>query len=160
MSAAYDPVPSLKIGKTATQQTLSPSTGKVVVTRSYLSDEQVEESISAAHEAFKSWRSVPFNVRKSIVTKTIDEIVRDSDELSREITVQMGRPTRFAKGEMAGFEERARWLIENAAKALADEAVDEGRPSGIKRVIRRAPLGVCLLVGAWNFPCQSLPRRC
>ena len=51
---------------------------------------------------------------------------------------------------MGGFEERARWMMANADKALADESVDEGRPEGLRRVIRRAPVGVTLLVGAWN----------
>lgn len=42
-------------------------------------------------------------------------------------------------------------MVENAEKALADESVDDGRPAGgLKRVIRRAPLGVTFLVGAWN----------
>jgi acyl-CoA reductase-like NAD-dependent aldehyde dehydrogenase len=41
-------------------------------------------------------------------------------------------------------------MMANADKALADESVDEGRPEGLRRVIRRAPVGVTLLVGAWN----------
>lgn len=62
----------------------------------------------------------------------------------------MGRPIRYTKGELGGFEERARWLIANAERSLRDENVDDGRPAGLKRVIRRVPFGVTLLIGAWN----------
>lgn len=60
------------------------------------------------------------------------------------------RPIRYSKGEIGGFNERATWLLENAEKCLSDTNVDAGRPTGLKRIIRRQALGVTLLVGAWN----------
>lgn len=151
MSASYDteaykaaPSPS------TTQTTISPITGQAIVSRPLLSDAQVDTLVSNAHTAFASWRLVPLATRISIVTKAIDTLVAIAPELGLEITEQMGRPARYGKGEIGGFEERARFLLGIAEKALADEGVDEGRPEGLKRVIRRAPVGVTLLVGAWN----------
>ncbi|KAK4704868.1 hypothetical protein P7C70_g1336, partial [Phenoliferia sp. Uapishka_3] len=153
MSASYDvdafkSVPS----SSQVQTTISPITGQPIVTRPLLSDSAVLSLVSNAHAAFASWRQVPLADRKAIILKAIDSLVAIAPELGAEITEQMGRPVRYGKGEVAGFEERARWLINKAESALADENVDEGRPAGLKRVIRRAPVGVTLLVGAWNFP--------
>ncbi|KAL8286751.1 hypothetical protein RQP46_004279 [Phenoliferia psychrophenolica] len=137
---------------TAVQTTLSPITGLPIVSRPILSDSEVSTLVLNAHAAFSSWRLVPLADRKAIVTRALNSLVDVAGELGDEITLQMGRPIRYGKGEIAGFEERARWLVSKADSALADENVDEGRPEGLKRVIRRAPVGVTLLVGAWNFP--------
>lgn len=134
----------------AVQTTISPATGKPVVERTLPSDAELESSVQRAREAFTSWRRTPLDERRAILHKAVDLIVARADELAKEISEQMGRPVSSCKGEIAGFEDRARWLLDYGSKALEDESVDEGRPDGFKRVIRRAPLGVCFLIGAWN----------
>ena len=62
----------------------------------------------------------------------------------------MGRPISQAPGEIAGFEERARHMIEIADSALADLKPEE--KDGFIRFIRREPLGVVFVVAPWNFP--------
>ena len=62
----------------------------------------------------------------------------------------MGRPISQAPGEVAGFEERARHMIEIADSALADLKPTE--KDGFTRFIRREPLGVVFVVAPWNFP--------
>jgi len=148
--------PTLQAGLTSSstvQTTISPITGEPIIERPLLGSlAEVDAKLAAADEAYRSWRKVPLEERIRIVTAAVDLLVSEKAALGAEITTQMGRPVRYGGGEIGGFEERARWLIANAEKALADESVDEGRPEGLKRVIRRAPVGVCLLVGAWNFP--------
>lgn len=157
MAHLYDA--SLQTGlaeSSTTQTTISPITGAPIITRAYpASTAELDQLLAASQAAYAQWRTVSLDERIKIVTAAVDKIVAQKVELGQEITMTMGRPTRYGGGEIGGFEERARWLIGQAKKCLADENVDEGRPEGLKRVIRRAPVGVTLLVGAWNFPCQS-----
>lgn len=133
------------------QTTISPVTGEAIIERPLPSSlAEVDAKLAAADKAYNSWRKVSLDERIRIVTAAVDHLVSEKAALGAEITTQMGRPIRYGGGEIGGFEERARWLLANANKALADENVDEGRPEGLNRVIRRAPVGVCLLVGAWN----------
>ncbi len=152
MSHIYDP--SLQSGLTnssTVQTTISPITGEPTIERALPSSlAEVDAKLAAADAAYHSWRKVPLDERIRIVTAAVDHLVSQKAALGAEITTQMGRPVKYGGGEIGGFEERARWLLANAKKALADEGVDEGRPEGLIRVIRRAPVGVCLLVGAWN----------
>ena len=151
MSAEYNTTAHLSLpSPSSVQTTLSPITGLPIVSRPILSDAEVSTLVQNAHTAFSSWRAVPLAEKKAIIVRAVDSLVQIAVELGDEITAQMGRPVRYGKGEIGGFEERARWLVEQADKALADEGVDEGRPQGLKRVIRRVPVGVTLLVGAWN----------
>jgi len=62
----------------------------------------------------------------------------------------MGRPISQAPGEVGGFEERARYMIEIADTALADLKPEQ--KDGFTRYIKREPLGVVFVVAPWNFP--------
>lgn len=72
------------------------------------------------------------------------------DEIVPELAWQMGRPLRFGAGELGGFEERARHMVAIAENALSP--VEAERKEGFKRYVRRAPLGLVLVIAPWNFP--------
>jgi acyl-CoA reductase-like NAD-dependent aldehyde dehydrogenase len=62
----------------------------------------------------------------------------------------MGRPIRHAPSEVRGFEERARYMLEVAPRALA--AVQPTEKAGFRRQIKRVPVGVVVVVAPWNYP--------
>src|SRR3546814_13381649 len=72
------------------------------------------------------------------------------EEIVPELAWQMGRPVAFGAGELRGFEERARAMIDLAGTALAP-AVPADK-AGLKRHIRRDPLGVVLTIAPLTYP--------
>src|SRR3546814_17285887 len=72
------------------------------------------------------------------------------EEIVPELAWQMGRPVAFGAGELRGFEERARAMIDLAGTALAP--VVPADKAGFKRYIRRDPLGVVLTLAPSNHP--------
>lgn len=157
MSASYDATAQEKVSDGATTlTTISPITGQPLLTRPYpSSNAELDSIVSRSHAAYKSWRQTTLDERKAIVIRAVELLSAKAPQLAQEITEQMGRPVRYTKSEIATFEDRALYLVEQAEKALGDEKVDEGRPEGFKRIIRRAPVGVTLLVGAWNVSRRS-----
>jgi acyl-CoA reductase-like NAD-dependent aldehyde dehydrogenase len=73
-----------------------------------------------------------------------------NQEVVPEIAQQMGRPVRYG-GEFRGVEERARYMARIAEKSLAPVVPDDQRP-GFRRMIKREPVGVVLVVAPWNYP--------
>src|SRR3546814_20450175 len=71
-------------------------------------------------------------------------------ESGPELAWEMGRPVRLVPGELRGFEERARHMIEIASAALSP--VDPSPKEGFRRWIARDPLGVVMVVAPWNYP--------
>src|SRR5690606_14632060 len=67
-----------------------------------------------------------------------------------ELCWMMGRPIRYAAGEIRGFVERASHMADIAEQALADIPLPD-KP-GFTRFIRREPLGVALVIAPWNYP--------
>jgi len=82
--------------------------------------------------------------------KAIDYMLENQHEIAREISLQMGRPIRYAKGELRGLEARARYMIDIAENALLDIAIE--KIPGYTRYISREPLGVVLVLAPWNYP--------
>jgi acyl-CoA reductase-like NAD-dependent aldehyde dehydrogenase len=62
----------------------------------------------------------------------------------------MGRPVKYGRGELRGFEERARYMIGIAEETLRD--IQPGNGGGIDRFIRREPLGTVFVIAPWNYP--------
>jgi acyl-CoA reductase-like NAD-dependent aldehyde dehydrogenase len=131
-------------------QCISPVDGSVYVEREFASAEQIQQTLSAAVKAQKQWKNTPIAQRQAICSKAVDAFVARKAEIAEELTWQMGRPISQAPGEVGGFEERARYMIEIADSALADLKPEV--KDGFTRYIKREPLGVVFVVAPWNFP--------
>ncbi len=109
----------------------------------------MKRSISPSR-AQRAWRNVPVEQRAAICRKFCDAFEAKKDAVAIDLTWQMGRPIRYSANEVRGTLERARYMIDIAAEALAD--VDAGPKADFRRFIRREPLGVVFTVAAWNYP--------
>jgi len=134
----------------STIQCISPVDGSVYVERQTASPEEIERVLNAAEAAQGSWKNTPVSERMALCSKAVDAFLAQREEIAEELTWQMGRPISQAPGEVAGFEERARYMIEIADSALAD--IKPAAKDGFTRYIKREPLGVVFVVAPWNFP--------
>lgn len=135
---------------TATFTVVDPATGDVVVERPFATDAQCHAVLSRAAAAARSWALTPLPERIRAATAYVDAFMAGREEAAAELTAQMGRPTRFAGGEVGGFEQRARHMISIAEDALMDVVVEP--ISGFERRICRRPHGVVLVLSPWNYP--------
>ncbi len=129
---------------------ISPVNGELYAERPLAGDTEIEAALSRARRAQTEWRNLPIAVRAALLSRAVDAFVANKAEIAAEITWQMGRPIRYTPGEVGGFEERARYMIEIAPQALADVAV--GEKAGFRRFIRRVPLGIVFVIAPWNYP--------
>ncbi len=133
-----------------TIQCISPIDGSVYVERQTASSEQIKQALAGAVSAQKKWKNASITERQDLCSKAVDVFLSHKDQISQELSWQMGRPISQSPGEVAGFEERARHMISIADSALADVIPEEKQ--GFTRYIKREPLGVVFVVAPWNFP--------
>ncbi len=131
-------------------QTISPIDGRLVAERPLAEGSEIAAAVERARLAQAEWRFVSVVERAAVCTRMVDAFVARADEIAEEITLQIGRPCAQTPGEIRGFEERARHMIAIADDSLAD-VVPEPK-AGIRRFIRREPLGVVLTIAPWNYP--------
>jgi acyl-CoA reductase-like NAD-dependent aldehyde dehydrogenase len=131
-------------------RTISPVDGSVYVERPLATAHEIDQTLTRAHQAQRAWRAVSIEERARILTRFCAEFERHTEKIALELTWQMGRPIRYTPNEVRGTLERARYMIDIAPRALAD--VDVGPKENFKRFLRREPLGVVLVIAAWNYP--------
>jgi len=130
------------------QRTVSPVDGSVYVERPLAADQDIEGALAKAVAAQSKWKQVPVAERAAIVRRMVEWCVAKADGLGEELTRQMGRPIAYTPNEIRrGFQERALYMAGIAEAALADISITPGH-----RFIRRAPLGVVLVLAPWNYP--------
>ncbi|KEQ12195.1 aldehyde dehydrogenase family protein [Endozoicomonas numazuensis] len=132
------------------QKTVSPVDGSIYVERELASGDQVDKTLLRALSAQEQWRSLPLEERVALCSRAVDCFVDNKDQIADEITWQMGRPIQFSGGEVSGFEERARFMLDAASSALKPIVLPKRR--GFDRYIKREPLGVVLVIAPWNYP--------
>ncbi|HWX32740.1 MAG TPA: aldehyde dehydrogenase family protein [Steroidobacteraceae bacterium] len=135
---------------TETLKTISPVDGRIYVERPLETAAGIDRALEAAQTAQLAWARLPLAARCQILGKAVDAFVAKAGEIAAEITWQMGRPIAHAPGEIRGFEERARHMLELAPEALA--SIRPGQKAGFERQIKRVPLGLVVVVAPWNYP--------
>jgi acyl-CoA reductase-like NAD-dependent aldehyde dehydrogenase len=129
---------------------ISPVDGRVYAERVAASPAHIEGSLKAARAGQAEWRRVRLSERARYCTAAVEAMLAMGDEIPAELAWSMGRPIRYGAGELRGFSERARYMIEIAPSALAP--IDPGPKEGFKRLIQREPLGIVLAIAPWNYP--------
>ena len=135
---------------TDTLKTISPVDGRIYVERPLESAAGINRALDAAQRAQRAWASLPLAARRALLGTAVDAFVAKASDIAAEITWQMGRPIGHSPGEIRGFEERARYMLNVAPEALA--AVQPGEKAGFERQIKRVPVGVVAVVAPWNYP--------
>ena len=135
----------------AVRETITPVDNSVYVERPYASQPEIAAVLKPVVAAQRAWKSTPLSERAKILNKgVVDVFLTKKDVGGRGDHPPDGSPHLPESGEMRGFEERARYMIQLAPEALADiEAKDK---PGFTRFIRREPLGVVFIVAPWNYP--------
>lgn len=130
--------------------TVSPVDGSVYVERPLATTADVQHALEKAVTAQAEWRKTSIAERAEIGRKAVDVFLANQEAIAEEISWQMGRPIRYAAGEVAGLAERAHHMIAIADSALAN--IELPKKDGFIRYIKREPLGVALVIAPWNYP--------
>src|ERR1044071_2792640 len=96
----------------AMQKTITPIDGSLYIERPYNATAEIAAALASAIAAAKTWRNVPVAERARLLAKAVDAFVSHKADIAEEITRQIGRPLGQSPGEVRGFEERARYMIE------------------------------------------------
>lgn len=128
---------------------ISPIDGSVYAERTPLGASDATAAVARAKAAQTAWAARPLAERIALVQDGVARVGAMNDAIVPELAHQMGRPVRYG-GEFGGFNERATYMADIAQDALADIVVEDS--DKFRRVIKRVPHGVVLVVAPWNYP--------
>jgi acyl-CoA reductase-like NAD-dependent aldehyde dehydrogenase len=129
---------------------ISPIDAKEFARRATASETEIATALSELRSAQKAWAKTPLHERAAILERFLEIMRGQNDDVARELAQQMGRPIRYG-GEFRSMNERVRYLIDAAPKALAPQMPFDDR-EGFIRYVERVPVGVVFVVAPWNYP--------
>ncbi len=132
-----------------TLKCVSPIDGSIYAERPLLSQDEALDVVARATSAQIDWAKRPLEERIELVRSGVAAVGALNNEIVPELAWQMGRPIRYG-GEFGGFNERASHMADIAVEALADIEISDD--DQFKRMIKRVPHGVVLVVAPWNYP--------
>ena len=127
---------------------ISPIDGSVYAERETLTRTQADAAVARAKSAQTAWALRPLADRIALVQAGVAAVGAMNDDIVPELAHQMGRPVRYG-GEFGGFNERATYMGKIAEDALAPIVVEDS--SAFRRVIKRVPHGLVLVVALCNY---------
>jgi betaine-aldehyde dehydrogenase len=128
-----------------------PATGEVIARVHAATPAIVQQAVAAARDAQPAWARLKPVERGRILRKASDLLRARNEELSRLETLDTGKPIQETRVADAASAADCLEYFAGAVAAFNGEHVDLGGPFGYTR---REALGVCVGIGAWNYPIQ------
>jgi succinate-semialdehyde dehydrogenase/glutarate-semialdehyde dehydrogenase len=132
-----------------------PATGERLREFAPLTPSAIEDKLSCADRAARSWGSTPLDDRTRVLRRAADLLDERRDEYGKLMTREMGKTFVAAKDEAAKCATSLRYYADHAAEFLADAPV---AVDGERGYVAFEPLGVVLAVMPWNFPFWQVIR--
>jgi alpha-ketoglutaric semialdehyde dehydrogenase len=112
--------------------------------------DDVDDAVDAAGEAFKSWRLVPAPKRAEILYRTGELLLKNKDDLARQMTREMGKILQETRGDVQEAIDTAFYMAGEGRRLFGQTTPSELRDKFAMSV--RMPVGVCGMIAPWNFP--------
>jgi acyl-CoA reductase-like NAD-dependent aldehyde dehydrogenase len=114
------------------------------------SEADAEAAAAAARAAFDGWAALPMARRAVYLEAAAAVLAERAEEVARDMSTEMGKPLREARGEAGRAAQILRYAASEAFRAVGEHF--EQAASGAPVSTRRRPLGVVALITPWNFP--------
>ena len=128
-----------------------PATGEVIATVHEATDAVIEEAITSALEAQKQWAALKGVERGRVLIRAAQIMEERNRELSILETYDTGKPLQETLYVDATSAREALEYFGGLAGSLTGEHIQLGEDWAYTK---RIPLGLCVGIGAWNYPTQ------
>ena len=134
---------------------VSPIDQSVVGVVHPMSKEEVDDVISIAKEAQKSWREIPTNQKSKLLHNVADLLEERIEEMAEVMIVEIGKDKKSAMSEIKRTADLIRFTADTAENIKGESIPGDSFP-GFKNdkisIVTREPLGVVLAISPFNYP--------
>jgi betaine-aldehyde dehydrogenase len=135
----------------STYDIVNPATGEVYAQAPMSGPEDVDRAMTAAADAFETWRDSTPADRQRMMLRIADALEQRADEFTRVECENTGKPLGLtASEELVPCVDQVRFFA-GAARLLEGRSAGEYM-AGHTSFVRREPIGVVAQVTPWNYP--------
>jgi len=129
---------------------VNPATGKTIATVPISTEDEINEAVEAAKEAYPDWRRTPPLARARCLFRLKQLLEEHFEEVSRIQTMEHGKTIDESRGETRRGVEMVE--VATGIPSLMMGYNLEDIATGIDEYLIRQPLGVFGIIGPFNFP--------
>ncbi|HPY71770.1 MAG: NAD-dependent succinate-semialdehyde dehydrogenase [Methanothrix sp.] len=133
---------------------INPATGETIAEVALGSPSEAELALEAASRAFPGWARADPRVRGALLRRGADIVRENIEEIARLLTMEQGKPLRYARREVAGSADALDFYAEEGARIFGEAVPSSSRRS--RSLVIRQPLGVAAVISPWNYPVDLL----
>lgn len=123
-----------------------------------VSDENdVEDAVKAADDAFQTWKNTSAATRANILNRFADLLEENQEELAYVLSAEQGKVLGESRGEVTRAAAEARFNA-GAAFRINGVSVPSENP-GVTCQVVPSPIGVVAAIAPWNFPIVTPIRK-
>jgi len=112
--------------------------------------EDVDAAVSAARNAYKSWRLTPAPKRAEILFRVAELLVKRKEDFARGMTREMGKVLAETRGDVQEAIDMTYYMA-GEGRRLFGQTTPSELPNKFAMSVRQ-PIGVCGMITPWNFP--------
>ncbi|WP_187442159.1 NAD-dependent succinate-semialdehyde dehydrogenase [Sutcliffiella horikoshii] len=135
----------------------NPATGEVIGTVPSISEDQLENVVQHAEEAFQTWRNYTAYERADILNKWFLLLEENKKHIAETLTKEQGKPFREALGEVGYANSFVDWYKEEGKRIYGETIPSSSKDKRV--LIQKQPVGVVAAITPWNFPAAMITRK-
>jgi alpha-ketoglutaric semialdehyde dehydrogenase len=112
--------------------------------------EDVDAAVSAARNAYKSWRLTPAPKRAEILFRVAELLLKRKEDFARDMTREMGKVLAETRGDVQEAIDMTYYMA-GEGRRLFGQTTPSELPNKFAMSVRQ-PIGVCGMITPWNFP--------
>jgi succinate-semialdehyde dehydrogenase/glutarate-semialdehyde dehydrogenase len=130
----------------------NPANQKPVAEVGVGSRQEARQALEAAKNAFPHWAATSAGDRGEILHQAALEVRKRAEEISRLLTLEMGKPLKNARMEVMASAQVLEYYAEEGRRNMGQWITS----SDSRSLVIRQPIGVAALITPWNFPVDLL----
>lgn len=132
----------------------NPATGEVLGHIASATPAEVNDAVTAARRAFRTWSRLPPIARAKALHRLGECIASEADAMARTMTLEQGKPLNEAKGEILKLAEACHFYAEEAGRIHGE--IVPNNTTDIDSLVVREPIGVVGAITPWNYPAELI----
>jgi aldehyde dehydrogenase (NAD+) len=128
----------------------NPATGDIIGAFPDSGPQDVADAVQAAADAYDGWRSTPAPRRAEILFRAGEIMLSRKEELSRDVTIEMGKVLKEARGDVQEAIDMT-YYAAGEGRRMFGQTTPAELPDKFAMTIRQ-PHGIVAAITPWNFP--------
>lgn len=132
-----------------TISSINPSNGEVLTTIIDATNQDVDQAVDAAREAFRIWKNTNIQTRSKMLLDIADLVDENAEKLALVETLDNGKPIRETEIDVKLVSDHFRYF---AGVLRSEEGAAKYLDNDMLSLVLKEPIGVVGQIIPWNFP--------